>query len=125
MTALQGLIKELAAVGATLRPQGGQLLLRAGEQPVPAQLVRSLRKAKVDLLAILDEQRRVAWLDQNPCPSRPGVCVFCGAIEGPDAVVLPFGVEPGMHAWLHSECWQPWQEERRGKALSCLAGDMR
>lgn len=35
----------------------------------------------------------------------------------PPRATLPFGTEPGIHAWLHSECWRPWSDARRADAL--------
>jgi hypothetical protein len=60
------------------------------------------------------------WLKQNPAPSSPGSCAWCGRPEAPSAVVLPFGTEPGTHAWLHSECWPAWYEARRADAIAAL-----
>jgi hypothetical protein len=42
----------------------------------------------------------VEWLNQHPAPSAPGRCAWCGRPESPGAVVVPFGTEPGTHAWL-------------------------
>jgi hypothetical protein len=63
----------------------------------------------------------VEWLNRNPTPSAPGRCVWCGQAESKDAVVLPYGVEPGTHIWLHAECWPAWQEVRRSQAREALA----
>jgi hypothetical protein len=41
----------------------------------------------------------VKWLDHHPAPSPPGRCACCGKRDSPAAVVLPFGSEPGTHAW--------------------------
>jgi hypothetical protein len=60
----------------------------------------------------------VEWLNRNPTPSAPGRC--CQA-ESKDAVVLPYGVEPGTHIWLHAECWPAWQVTRRSQAREALA----
>jgi hypothetical protein len=63
----------------------------------------------------------VEWLNRNPTPSAPGRCVWCGQAESCDAVVLPYGVEPGTHIWLHAECWPAWQDTRRSQAREALA----
>jgi hypothetical protein len=60
------------------------------------------------------------WLNRNPAPSPPGHCTWCGGSETRDAVVLPFGVQPGTHAWLHAECWSAWHRARREDAVSAL-----
>jgi hypothetical protein len=64
----------------------------------------------------------VEWLNRNPTPSAPGRCAWCGKAESRDAVVLPYGVEPGTHIWLHAECWPAWQDTRRSQAREALAG---
>jgi hypothetical protein len=63
----------------------------------------------------------VEWLNQNPTPSAPGRCAWCGQAESRDAVVLPYGTEPGTHIWLHPECWSAWQDMRRSQAKEALA----
>jgi hypothetical protein len=63
----------------------------------------------------------VEWLNRNPTPSAPGRCAWCGQAESCDAVVLPYGVEPGTHIWLHAECWPAWQDTRRSQAREALA----
>ena len=62
----------------------------------------------------------VEWLNQHPAPSTPGRCARCGRAESPSAIVLPFGTEPGTHAWLHAECWAAWHQARRTKAAAAL-----
>jgi hypothetical protein len=92
---------------------------RAGILEFDCGLAR--RKAEVQAF----EACIVEWLNQNPAPSQPGRCAWCGEREIKTAVVLPFGSEPGTHAWLHGECWRPWQDARRAqavKALSRIAG---
>jgi hypothetical protein len=63
----------------------------------------------------------VEWLNQHPAPSPPGHCRWCGKSESPSAVVLPFGIEPGAHAWLHAECWPDWHKARQADAIAVLA----
>jgi hypothetical protein len=63
----------------------------------------------------------VEWLNRNPTPSAPGRCACCGHAESHNAVVLPFGTEPGTHTWLHAECWPAWQKVRRSRAREALA----
>jgi hypothetical protein len=82
---------------------------RIGEPPVQQFKHRSF------------EARIVEWLNQHPAPSTPGRCAWCGRTETPGAVVLPFGTEPGTHAWLHAECWPAWYRARRADATEALA----
>jgi hypothetical protein len=62
----------------------------------------------------------IEWLNRHPDPSAQGRCAWCGRPELPGAVVLPFGTEPGMHAWLHAECWPTWHQARRADAIAAL-----
>jgi hypothetical protein len=62
----------------------------------------------------------IDWLNQHPTPSTPGHCAWCGKAESPGAVVLPFGTEPGTHAWLHADCWPVWYQARRAEAIAAL-----
>jgi len=61
------------------------------------------------------------WQDRNPAPSPAGRCAWCGQREVDSAAVVPFGSEPGTHAWLHSECWRSWQAARRAEAVKALS----
>jgi hypothetical protein len=148
MSAVRDLLDDLAVIGATIEPAGDRLLLRAGPTAIPGGLVNRIREAKADLIATLavckdrfrvSEQQNlvghsphhrdndrtceayiVDWLNKHPAPSAPGRCAWCGKPELPSAVVLPFGTEPGMHAWLHAECWSAWHQRRRGEAVEAL-----
>jgi hypothetical protein len=60
------------------------------------------------------------WLNRNPAPSPAGRCVWCGGRGTKSAAVVPFGTEPGTHAWLHAECWQSWHDSRRAEAVAAL-----
>src|SRR6516165_5166017 len=62
----------------------------------------------------------VEWLNRNPTPSAPGRCAWCGLDESRDAVVLPYGTEPGTHIWLHAECWSNWHCARNTDAIAAL-----
>jgi hypothetical protein len=61
------------------------------------------------------------WLMHNSAPSRAGHCAWCRGRETKNAAVVPFGAEPEAHAWLHGECWRPWQKSRKAKAVAALA----
>jgi hypothetical protein len=45
----------LEAIGATIEPAGDRLLVRAGPKPVPASVIRRVREAKPELLALLHQ----------------------------------------------------------------------
>jgi hypothetical protein len=54
MTTAREVLDRLAEIGATVRPAGDhRLIVRAGANPVPAELVRSLREVKAEVLASL------------------------------------------------------------------------
>jgi hypothetical protein len=53
MNTARDLLHDLAVIGATIRPAGDRLILRAGATPVPAGLVSRVREAKAELLATL------------------------------------------------------------------------
>jgi hypothetical protein len=63
----------------------------------------------------------IEWLNRRSCPSTATRCAQCGKPGSTSAVVLPFGTEPGLHVWLHAECWAAWQQARRGQAVKALA----
>jgi hypothetical protein len=144
MIPARDLLDRLADLGATVRPAGEQLILRAGPRAIPAALVHRIMEAKADLLELLAAKsdatgatpveqellgraanathgnRIVRWLDQHPSPSQAGLCAHCGQSGCIGAVVVPFGVTSGTHAWLHAECWPAWHQARRAEALCAL-----
>jgi hypothetical protein len=62
----------------------------------------------------------VEWLNRTFERSPPGSCLACcGADSGHDAL-LPHGVEPTGHVWLHSRCWPAWHGERKAEAVTAL-----
>jgi hypothetical protein len=62
----------------------------------------------------------VEWLNRNPACSPSGRCLGCGDREHAHDSLLPYGVEPTGHAWLHSRCWPAWYEARKAKAVAAL-----
>jgi len=63
----------------------------------------------------------VEWLNRNFVGSPPGRCLACGSGNHAHDPLLPYGIEPTGHAWLHSRCWVTWQETRRAAAVAALA----
>jgi hypothetical protein len=143
------LLADLAGIGAAIEIAGDRLILKAGPTAIPASLVNRVREAKRDLIVVLatrrarsthrvnDEDRQgtetnersecrtredfvIQWLDDHPTPSPPGRCAWCGRPESLGAMVVPFGIEPGKHTWLHPECWSPWHRARKAEATSAL-----
>jgi hypothetical protein len=88
---------------------------RAGHFEFDCGLSRTSAEERAFEACIID------WLNRNPARSPAGRCVWCGHAETRDAVVLPYGIEPGTHAWLHAECWPAWHEFRRFQAKEVLA----
>ena len=83
-----------------------------------AELAGGLPRADAEAQAF--ECCLVEWLNSNPTPSVAGRCAWCGQSERHGAVVVPYGTEPGSHAWLHAECWPVWHELRRSYAQQAL-----
>ena len=63
----------------------------------------------------------VEWINRNSERSPAGRCLECGDREHAHDPLLPYGVEPAGHVWLHSRCWPAWYAARQAKAVSALA----
>jgi hypothetical protein len=53
MSSAQELIYRLVEIGATIEAADARLIIRAGERPVPGELVRRIRDSKAEVLAAL------------------------------------------------------------------------
>jgi len=62
----------------------------------------------------------VEWLNRNPASSPPGCCLGCGDRDHHHDPLLPYGIEPTGHAWLHSRCWYAWHSRRKAEATVAL-----
>ena len=60
-------------------------------------------------------------LNRNFVPSPAGRCLACGDVAHPHDPLVPYGIEPTGHAWLHSRCWPAWHAERKAEAVAALA----
>jgi hypothetical protein len=89
------------------------------ERAAFAELAGGLTRSDAEAQAF--ESCIVEWLNRNPAPSVAGGCTWCRQSESQGAVVVPYGTEPGTHAWLHPECWPAWHELRRSRAREALA----
>jgi hypothetical protein len=107
MSAAQEVCRHLAAIGATIEQAGDRLLLRAGPKPIPAAIVRRVREAKPELLALL--QQRASTLAAEPrfarvvaANSGPGLEQPCaarrGLVQELDRTFLHFCVRCGRFA---------------------------
>jgi hypothetical protein len=60
------------------------------------------------------------WLNRNPVASIAGCCLGCGGGHHAHDPLLPYGIEPTGHAWLHSRCWEAWHAARKREAAAAL-----
>jgi hypothetical protein len=63
----------------------------------------------------------VEWLNRNTVSSMPGRCLGCGGSHHSHDPLLPYGIEPTGHAWLHARCWPTWHQDRTAEAVAVLA----
>jgi hypothetical protein len=89
-----------------------------GERAAVAEFDGGLPRADADAQAF--ECCVAEWLNLNPAPSVAGRCSWCRQSENHGAVVVPYGTQPGAHAWIHAECWPAWHEFRRSHAQQAL-----
>jgi hypothetical protein len=61
------------------------------------------------------------WLNRHPALSSPGRCLACGSHDHGSDALLPFGIEPIGHAWLHARCWSAWYANRKAEAIAALS----
>lgn len=95
-----------------------------------------------DWRALYDERAGIAEFDGGlPCPeaealafefcvvellnrsfdrSPPGSCLACGGSDSAHGALLPHGVEPTDHVWLHSRCWHAWHAGQKADAVAAL-----
>ena len=64
-----------------------------------------------------------AWLNQNPEPSNPDRCAWCGQEDETGHAIVPLGNNCRGHTWLHPDCWSSWYECRCAEAAHRL-GDL-
>jgi hypothetical protein len=108
-------IRATQGVGAKSIAEGPSLVLEAESRP-PLSVIAALRMLKGEVLELRRDEaetpfrRRVA--QRTPGFIGPDTCCWCGGVERAEDILLPFGVSPSGHAWLHSRCWCPWQESR-------------
>lgn len=83
-----------------------------------AEFDSGLPRKEAEALAF--ESCVVEWLTCNFERSPPGSCLVCGDAGSAHSALLPHGVEPTGHAWLHSHCWPAWHAGRRSDAITAL-----
>jgi hypothetical protein len=85
-----------------------------------------IAESKGGLTRVQAEERAFAccegeWLNRNFVCSPPGRCFACGGADHTHELLLPFGIEPPGHVWLHSRCWPTWHAGRKADAISALS----
>ncbi len=108
MSAARELLCRLEAIGATIEPAGDHLLVRAGSKPVPASVIRRVREAKPELLALLQQDATALAVTPGfarvaaPSNDEPGLEQPCavrrGRVEELDGAFLHFCCRCGRFA---------------------------
>jgi hypothetical protein len=62
----------------------------------------------------------VEWMNRTFERSLPGRCRACGGGDHAHDVLLPLGIEPTGHVWLHSRCWPAWRAGSKAEAVAAL-----
>ena len=62
----------------------------------------------------------VEWMNRTFESSPPGRCRACGGGDHAHDVLVPRGIEPTGHVWLHSRCWPDWYAGRKAEAVAAL-----
>ena len=62
----------------------------------------------------------VEWMNRSFERSPPGRCLACVGGDHALDVLVPHGIEPTGHVWLHSRCWPAWHAGRRAEAVAAL-----
>jgi hypothetical protein len=60
------------------------------------------------------------WLNRNPARSKSHRCLGCDDRGYAHDPLLPYGIEPIGHAWLHSRCWPDWHNSRKTEAVVAI-----
>lgn len=121
-TVLSELSRYKSEIVALLRTEDGSdadWLTYFDERAAIAEFDGGLQRSAAEACAF--ECCVVEWLNRNPVNSPPGRCLHCGGSEGTLDELVPFGIEPTGHAWLHSRCWAAWHETRRATAVAVLS----
>lgn len=109
MSATRDVLRHLEAIGATIEPDGDRLVLRAGAKPVPASVIRQVREAKPELLAVLTKESASVLTEAPdfarvlvPAPGEPAADQPCavrrGSVQELDGAFLHFCCRCGRFA---------------------------
>jgi hypothetical protein len=94
-TAAACVLAALARIGATIEAAGDRLVLRAGDTPIPADLVGRVRAAKAELLTVLMPAHRSA--PASPAEQRGELPDLFGVNQrsaGPGREWIPMWINP-------------------------------
>jgi hypothetical protein len=124
-------LKAARAAGIQLGIDGNDLVLEV-DAPPPAAVLDLLSRYKTDVIEMLrpaddgwSAEDWQAFLDE-----RAGIAEFdgglpraeaCGDREHAHGLLLPYGIEPTGHAWLHGACWPAWHRAREAEAIAALS----
>src|SRR4051794_16996665 len=101
-------------VNLTLTPAGA--IKAVGEGQAVARWLVILRKRKPDIVNFLSASSR--QLNRVSLYSLPRCCLGCGGGDNRYDPLLPFGIEPTGHEWLHSRCWSVWYAARKAEVVA-------
>jgi hypothetical protein len=89
-----------------------------GERAGIAEFDGGLQRPDAETLAF--ECCVVEWLNRSFERAPSDGCLACGGGDSALDALLPYGVEPTGHVWLHSRCWPAWHAGRREEAITAL-----
>jgi hypothetical protein len=120
MNFVYDLLERLTEIGATVRPAGDRLILRAGSKPVPAELVWRIHEAKAEILATLSPVETEA----RPWRERFTALTFAwsaGKRNWETARHIAWGHLQNEWHDLHGRRWPTWQCAGCGKVIGGVA----
>jgi hypothetical protein len=80
--------------------------------------IRGLSRTEAERVAF--EIVLVKLLNLTHPNTNPRRCAHCARLETSGETLRPIGCGE-RHAWLHSNCWEPWRGRRRAEAIAALA----
>ena len=105
---------DLAGAAELFHSADGTALERAGI----AEFDGGLPRPEAEALAF--ECCVIEWLNRTFERSPAESCLACGGGDSAHDTLLPHGVDPTGHVWLHSRCWPAWHAGRRADAVTAL-----
>ena len=102
--ALRRILNALAAIGASIEPAGDRLVLRAGNVPVPSDIVDRVRAVKTELLTLLAAPEpgfeQPCFARRGRIVLRPDVWVWFGDLPDATCEELKRRIDAGIANWL-------------------------